>query len=106
MKLLGRDVFVILALVRVIASILGLGRGATLTSGPANTAKPGAQTALCSEASAAPAKEPFDYFPDHCSDPIQGAHRDLPGLEKSRFLGDTRPESFAALAYAPTWRHV
>jgi hypothetical protein len=71
MKLSRRDVLVILALVMVIAAILGLDRGTVLTSGHASAAKPGAQAALRSEASDAAAKEAFDYFPDHYADQAQ-----------------------------------
>jgi hypothetical protein len=53
------------------AAILGLDRGSMLTSGQASAAKLGAQAALRSEASAAAAKEPFDYFPDHYANPAQ-----------------------------------
>ena len=61
MKLSGWSVF--LALVMVIAAIRGLDRFSMLTSGH-DSGEPGAQTALRSDASAPPAKESFDYFPD------------------------------------------
>jgi hypothetical protein len=84
-------------------------RGTMLTSGHASAAKPGAQTALRSEASAAPSKEALDYFPDHCADQVRGvrrAHGNLPGSEKSGFFGKTDPEFSAALANAPTQHHL
>jgi hypothetical protein len=61
---------VCLALVMVIAAILGLDRGGMLTSGHAS-AELGAQTGWRSDASAAPAKESFDYFPDHYTNQAQ-----------------------------------
>jgi hypothetical protein len=64
MKLSPWGVFVFLALIVVIVAIRGLDRGSMLTSGHAS-AELGAQTALRSDASAAPAKESFDYFLDH-----------------------------------------
>jgi hypothetical protein len=64
MKLSPWGVFVFLAPVAVIVAIRGLDRGSMLTSGLAS-AELGAQTALRSDASAAPAKESFDYFLDH-----------------------------------------
>ena len=55
---------VFLALVMVIAAIRGLDRGSMLKSGH-DRAELGAQTALRSDASAAPSKESFDTFPNH-----------------------------------------
>ena len=68
MKLSRWGVF--LALVMVIAAILGLDRGSMLTSGHASAGL-GAQTALRSDASAAPTKESLDYFPDHYINQVQ-----------------------------------
>jgi hypothetical protein len=64
MKLSPLGVFVFLALVVVIVAIRDLDRGSMLTSGHAS-AELGAQTAVRSDASAAPAKASFDYFLDH-----------------------------------------
>jgi hypothetical protein len=72
MKRSGWSVF--LALVVVIAAVRGLDRGSRLTSGH-DSAELGAQTALRSDASAAPAKESFDYFPGlhthECREPAE-----------------------------------
>jgi hypothetical protein len=72
MKLSGWRIF--LALVMVIAAIRGLDRFSMLTSGR-DSAELGPQTALRSDASAAPAKESFDYFPgrytNECREPAE-----------------------------------
>lgn len=65
MKLSHWIVLATLALVMVIAAILGPYPVAMLTSGHAHAARPGAQTTLPSAARDASVEQPFDYFPDH-----------------------------------------
>jgi predicted metalloprotease len=65
MKVSRRGVFATLAIVVVVAMILGLDPGGIVASGHANAAKPGAQTTLPSAARGSGVEAPFDYFPDH-----------------------------------------